>query len=69
MTDEEYLRRAARRTAWADLMGGVASIVILLGVVMAYGAMKSWQHDECLAVGHGETYCAAQTAGCFGGRR
>lgn len=69
MTDGEYLRRAARRSALMDYIGAAMALVALLLCLTAWGYSLSWHYDECISVGHSETYCAASTAGCFGGGR
>lgn len=43
-------------------------ILVLLGLVCA-GGINKWEYEECINVGHGKSYCAAQTLGCFDRRR
>ena len=43
--------------------------MLFVGLVCGFGSCKKWQYSECIAVGHTATYCAADTAGCFKGRR
>ena len=74
--DDEWMRnRAAGRTGFfdgiVDTVGAMAQLAavggLLLLVLGGSCYMKKWEYDECLAVGHGETYCEAQAAGCFDG--
>ena len=42
---------------------------VLLLVLYGSCAMKGWRYDECLKVGHSQTYCDAEYVGCVGGGR
>ncbi len=54
-----------RDDPFENVMAVVLLVVLVLGLSLS-GAMKKWEYDECLKVGHGDSYCAAQAAGCFG---
>jgi len=45
----------------------LAYAALILAVCAGFGTCKKWQYDECVAVGHGAAFCAADTAGCFSG--
>jgi ABC-type molybdate transport system substrate-binding protein len=47
--------------------------VILMAIVIILGCAggvytKTWRYEECLNVGHTETYCQAEALGCFGSK-
>ena len=42
-------------------------MALITAVCAGFGTCKKWQYDECVAVGHGAAFCAADTAGCFSG--
>ena len=41
----------------------------ILALIIGVGSCRKWQYNECLEVGHSDTYCMAQAVGCVGGRR
>lgn len=47
---------------------GLILFVIVAICTVASCTMKSWRYDECLMVGHSETYCKAEFIGCVGRR-
>lgn len=58
--------------AWLLKHGSILYMLSVIGLTLlicaGVGGCKKWRYDECIKVGHGAAYCAAEVAGCFNSR-
>ncbi len=68
---QDFTKKSRLDRVW-EFVSGVAAIVgialVIAGLGIAACSVKAWRYNECMAVGHSETYCQAEFVGCIGGR-